>query len=231
MFRHSTSGRRPPIPSPIFALAVSLVLAAVPAAAVDSIHFSFASDDDPDGPTWVSNGTDVLDSVVQVDLKVDFNEDNGGGVVIFPTDAFLFVQIHEYKLLGFAGNYLHIWTVSGRIDFIHRDSTAFSPLLTIGFSNGVMTSWSPSTITLGETLTLQSSESTDTFTTLFPQTLLQGIGIKTSFTANGEDLALTFTNVRNAQENGLPRIDANGRFLQSWTAEGSFSAAADKQAM
>lgn len=214
------------------ALVVGLVLAtALPAAAVDSIHFSFASDDDHDGPTWVSNGSDVLDSIAEVDLMVDFNEDNGGGVVIFPTQAFLFVQLQEYKLLGFAGNFLHIWTVSGRIDFFHRDSTAFSPLLTIGFSNGVMTSWSPSTITLGETLTLQTSESTDTFTQMFPQTLLQGIGIKTSFTANGEDLALTFTNVRNAQENGLPTIDGNGRFLQSWTAEGSFSAAADKQAM
>lgn len=212
-------------------LVLGLALAASPAFAVDSIHFSFASDDDHDGPTWVSNGTDVLDSVVQVDLMVDFNEDNGGGVVIFPSDAFLFVQLKEYKLLGFGGNFLHIWTVSGRIDFIHRDSTAFNPLLTIGFSNAVMTSWSPSTITLGETLTLQGSEATDFFTSLTPQTLLPGIGVTPALTANGEDFALTFTNVRNTQENGLPRIDEKGQFVDGWLAEGSFSAAADKQAM
>lgn len=212
-------------------LALGLTLAAVPAFAVDSIHFSFASDDDHDSPTWVSNGSDVLDSVAEVDLMVDFNEDASGGVVIFPTQAFLFVQLGEYKVLGFGGNFLHIWTVSGRIDFIHRDATAFSPLLTLGFSNALLTSWSPSANTLGETLTLQTSESTDPFTTMFPQTLLEGIGVTTSQTANGEDLALTFTDVRNDNENGLPRIDTKGRFLEGWKAEGSFSAAADRQPM
>lgn len=215
----------------VSALALSTVLA-TPAAAVT---FSFASDDNDDGPTFVGNSGGSMpddlneasafsfDGAVNVDLMVDANEDAVGGVTVFKARLFFAGRTSNYGLQGRGAGWVHSWDVDG--EFLFVDAASGQPILAVTFDFGWLSTTSSNIVALGDTATLQTSEGVDpsiTFTTFTP---LHAIGIKNVHVAASEDFAFTFTNLRAspARGGGPARID-HGEFLGDWLSEGSFSA-------
>ncbi len=211
-------------------LAIGVLLATSPVAA---ITFSFASDDNHDGPTFRGNSGGSMpadlndaaafsvDSAVNVDLMIDLNNDGSGSVVIFPA-TFTFVgHISGYTLSARGGNWVHSWDVDGVASF--RLNGSGQNLLAISFENALLTSLSPNIATLGATATLQSSEAVDRSIKFTTYPLLQGVGVNDGAVALQEDFAFTMTNIRRPDNNALPMLD-HGFFLRDWISEGSFSA-------
>lgn len=82
---------------------------------------------------------------------------------------------------------------------------------------------------LGETMTLQDSESADQSIIMTAYPMLIGIGVKPEFLNLSEDFAFTFTHVRSTNDYSpldLIKVDKEGNILDTWVAEGSFSASA-----
>lgn len=193
--------------------------------------FSFASDDEDSGPTFISKNADfVVNAPGSVfDLMVDVNDDNAGGLVTFQSVHNFQAQLYDYNVIRCGASYLHIWKAKGVTTFSHFDAiTGFPMILTITFSEAVFISYSPGTSVLGETATLQSSLSVDPGVKFAAGTQLIGIGVPQSDIADGQDFAYTLTNIR-AQATGapFPKLDAKGEWAEEWQSEGSFSAAAN----
>jgi hypothetical protein len=218
--------------SRVITVVLAALLAAVPAAAVT---FSFASDDNDDGPTFRGNSggsmpADLneasglsLDGTVDVDLMVDTNGDAAGGVVVIPSHLFFDGVISNFTLTIRGSARVIQWDVAGTFYFTQASSGGL--LLAVTFDNALLTTYSPNSFTMGQTATLQSSDDVDagldfTSTLLFQS--LTGVG---NLALNGsEDFAFTFTNIRDIDGGGgLPRLD-HGLFLRNWASEGSFSA-------
>lgn len=218
---------------PALALAALLLLSAP----VGAVTFSFASDDNDDGPTFQghSGGSMVndfnegsapsADGTVQVDLMVDLNDDASGGVVIFPSVLTFGGNISGYSVVARGAGFVHQWDVSGSFTFRHQGTGQL--LLVVSFDNGLFTTYSPSVGSLGETATLQDSAGVDSALTFTPSTMLAAIGVTSTSVSASEDFAFTLTNIRSTVLSGLPYID-HGQFLHGWIAEGSFSAHASK---
>lgn len=211
-------------------LAVALLALGVPAHAVT---FSFASDDNHDGPTLVGHSGGSMpddindaaafsaDGTVNVDLMVDLNDDAAGGIVIFPAELELGLDVANYTLTPRGGNFIHQWDVSGKFQFRHAGTGQL--LLAVSFENGLFTSWSPNIATLGETATLQDNDGVDSAITFNTYTLLKGIGVTNASVLFSEDFAFTLTRIRSLVFTGLPFLD-HGQFLHGWVSESSFSA-------
>ncbi|MEM9592955.1 MAG: hypothetical protein AAGD06_01740 [Acidobacteriota bacterium] len=206
------------------------ILLASPASAVT---FSFASDDNHDGPTFhgaptfsTDDITDAaqmsVDSTVNVDLMVDLNDDKAGGVVTFQATMTFGGSIQIWDQASQGGKYLHSWEVSeGTIHFAQLGTG--TPILTITFESGMFSSFSPQYYYLGSTATLQSSEEVDSSIRFTAHPLLQGIGVSGTQLSTSEDFAFTFTNVRIPNGSSLPLI-RHFLFWDSWVSGGSFSA-------
>lgn len=196
--------------------------------------FSFASDTFHNGPTFTgAGGTNTFSSKAEVDLMVDLNNDNYGGTVIFLSNLNLKAEVYDYRVYSVGPQYLHVWKVYSEMTFTHVNpplASTNSGILGIGFKEGVLTSWSPNPYTLGETMTLQDSQSADQSIYMNSLPLLKGIGAPQEFLADSKDVAFTFTNVRSISDNGNPNnlvnITKEGIFKDNWKAEGSFSASA-----
>ncbi|MCP3960319.1 MAG: hypothetical protein GY719_20950 [bacterium] len=209
---------------------ICLLALTVPAHAVT---FSFASDDNHDGPTFNGHSGGSMpddlneasafsvDGVVNVDLMVDLNDDAPGGIVIFPAEFFFAGSISNYTPSARGANWVQTWDVDGVATFRHAGTG--QNLLQITFDGALLTSLSPSLGTLGETATLQDSEGVDPTIRFRTFPLLQGIGVNDGAVALSEDFAFTMTRIRRTDTNGLPFLD-HGLFLRSWISEGSFSA-------
>lgn len=211
---------------------LALVLAAVPAAAVT---FSFASDDNDDGPTFRGNSGGSmphdlneasglsLDGTVDVALKVDKNGDAAGGIVVLKSHFYFDGDISGFTLTARGSSWVIQWDVSG--SFYFNDAASGGLLLTVSFDNALLTTYSPNLFTLGQTATLQSSDDVDASLDFTSTLLFRSLTGVTNLSLNGsEDFAFTFTNLRDIDSGGgLPRID-HGLFLRNWAAEGSFSA-------
>jgi len=223
------------IPRPALWLLPVLVAVLVHAAPVSAVTFSFASDDNDDGPTFVGNsggsmpddineGTAfTLDGVVNVDLMVDVNDDAAGGVTVFKARLFFAGRYSNYGLRARGAGWVHTWDLEG--EFLFLDAATAQPIFSVVFDYGLLSSASSNIVALGDTATLQTSEGVDpgiTFTTYTP---LHAIGIRNLHVAKSEDFAFTFTNLRASPERGggAARID-HGQFLGDWLSEGSFSA-------
>lgn len=188
--------------------------------------FSFASDTYHNGPTFTGDGPNFA-SNAEINLLVDLNSDNYGGLVTFLSQLQLKAELHDYRAYYIGSQWLHVWKVYSEMTFIHVNPTLNSPILAIGFKEGVLTSWSPNSNTIGETMTLQNSESADSSIYMKTYPLLNGIGVTPEHLAWSKDLAFTFTNVRYEDPGALVPIDEKGNFLYQWKAEGSFSASAN----
>lgn len=198
------------------------------AAELVSTSFSFASDTYHNGPTFTGSDA-TFTSNAEINLLVDLNNDNYGGLVTFLSQLQLKAELYDYRVYYIGSQWLHVWKVYSEMTFIHVNPTLNSPILTIAFKEGVLTSWSPNSNTIGETMTLQNSESADPSIYMEAYTLLNGIGITPAHLAWSKDLAFTFTNVRFEEPGALVPIDEKGNFLYKWIAEGSFSASANSK--
>lgn len=221
--------RLPKSLAPVLAV-LAVILVAAPAAAVT---FSFASDDNHDGPTWQGNSggsmpddlSDAapydLSAAVEVDLVVDTNGDAAGGLVTFQSVVTFGGSISGVTFTARGGGYLNVWDVTdGALHFSQQGTGA--PILTIYFDQAVLSTYSPNFFNLGQTATLQTNSDVDPGLFFVTHPLLQGVGVTNSKVSTSEDFALTFTNLR--KPDGSPGIIHHGVFLGDWIAEGSFSA-------
>ena len=213
------------------------VLAALPAAGVT---FSFASDDNDDGPTFRGNSGGSmpydlneasglsLDGNVDVDLMVDTNGDAAGGVVVIPSRFYFDGVISNFTITLRGGARVIQWDVEGT--FYFTQASSFGLLLIVTFDNALLTTYSPNSFTMGQTATLQSSDDVDAGLDFTSTLLFQSLTGVSNLALNGsEDFAFTFTNIRDIDSGGgLPRLD-HGLFLRNWASEGSFSAHAAAQ--
>ena len=189
--------------------------------------FSFASDDFHQGCSFKASSSTSIAGEGELDLFVDLNEDNVGGLVKFHSIYKFEGWLSNYQVFNYNGGFLHVWTAEGFLEFRHLDPTTGDPvLLTIKFPKAVLTSWSSSVQYTGETLTLQDSEFADPDLRFYPDTLLVDIGVVPMSVEESEDFAITFTRIKTGNNMKFIPIDNNGRFLDEWTSEGSFSASA-----
>lgn len=193
--------------------------------------FSFASDSYDNGPTFKgAGGTGTFFSGAEVDLVVDLNDDRYGGIVTFLSNLNLKAEAYDHQVFYIGSQYLHVWKVYSEMNFSHVNPRLNTPILDIGFKEAVLTSWSPNEYTLGETMTLQDSQSADQSIYMNAAPILNGIGVPQYFLNTSKDVAFTFTNVRSVNENGnednLVNLDDKGYFKDDWISEGSFSASA-----
>ncbi|UCD74887.1 MAG: hypothetical protein JSV91_14005 [Phycisphaerales bacterium] len=198
---------------------VSLLVSTAPAD--PGISFSFASDTNPDEPTFMGQGFNIFDAgTVLVDFLVDDNLHEPGGVTEFAGSAFDFSStIWGFESVDVGGYWVHMWFISGEFSFNGGD------LLTTAFSATLVSSLSPDPNTIGPTLTLQGSEATDPYIEFLAGAELNDIGIYNPDLVAEEAFAFTLTEIRNLDGTGLPHIDpATGEFLEAWDAEGSYSA-------
>jgi hypothetical protein len=213
--------------SAIFLLCLSFTCFMSNAMAAEPVttSFSFASDTYHNGPTFTGSEA-FFTSNAEVNLLVDLNEDNYGGLAAFLSLLRLKAELRDYRAYYVGSQWLHVWKVYSEMTFTHVNPPLNSPILGIGFKEGVLTSWSPNSNTVGETMTLQNSESADPSIYMEAYPILNGVGVTPEHLAWSKDLAFTFTNVRFEKPGALVPIDEKGNFLYKWKAEGSFSASA-----
>ncbi|MEM8932997.1 MAG: hypothetical protein AAGE94_17560, partial [Acidobacteriota bacterium] len=161
--------RTPRILLTLLATAFLTIAVALPAQAVT---FSFASDDNHDGPTWQGNSggsmpDDIahgasydLSGAIEVDLIVDTNGDAAGGLVTFQSVVSLGGSISGVTFTARGGGYLNTWDVTGGALHFAQQGTGL-PILTIYYDQAVLSTYSPTFYNVGQTATLQSSSDVD----------------------------------------------------------------------
>lgn len=210
----------------------AIALLGCTSAATADVTFSFASDDNRDGPTFwgfldgglnriLDAGPFSADGWVNVDMMVDPDGDGPGGSTAFAT-AFEFDGITtRYLLIPFNGGFIHQWLMEGQY-FFEKTGTGLH-VLDVHYQRALLTSWSPSPSVLGDTMTLQDSWQVDPALLFVAGDPLNGLGI---FDADliQPDYAFTFTNIRSIETGARPLIGAKGEFIDPWISEGSWSA-------
>lgn len=224
-----------PRSTPTLALLLVPLLAALLALPASAVTFSFASDDNDDGPTFVGNSGGSLpddlneasafslDGSVDVTLLVDVNEDAAGGVTAFKTRLFFAGRISNYGLRARGAGWVHTWDVEGEYLFV--DAASGAPILAVVFGNGLLSTASGNIAALGDSASLQTSEAVDPAISFKTFTPLHAIGVFDFNVRRSENFAFTLTHLRAspARGGGPARID-HGQFLGDWLAEGSYSA-------
>ena len=117
----------------------SLLVSAAPAD--PGVSFSFASDTNPDQPTFMGQGFNIFDAgTVLVDFLVDDNLHDPGGLTEFPGSIFDFsATIWDFESVEVGGNWVHMWFISGEFSFEEGDllTTSFAATLVSSLSIGV----------------------------------------------------------------------------------------------
>lgn len=204
-------------------LSICIIFIAAAIYADNTVTFSFASDDFHSGPTF-EGGKNVLWGKAEVGFVIDGNQDFPGGrtelLSVFTIEA----EMYDYRVFFIGSQYLHVWKIAAHIVFHYKDAKYGDPvILEIEFKEGVVTSWSPNRHTIGETMTIQNSESADQgifFTPYNQLKFLAGYNLTVS-----EDLAFTLTNVTPVNDSEYKLIPVSEGYLkEEFKAEGSFSA-------
>jgi len=185
--------------------------------------FSFASDDTHDSPVFTFHSGSAIEAKVELDLRVDVNDDNAGGQITFQSNFVFRGEAYDYMLVPCGSNWLHVWKVKAEAFFDHYDVTVANRLLSMYFEEATLTSISPSPDHLGQTLTLEVSESVDRNLTLKPDSILIGAGVHPMELVEREDLAFTFTRARDFHFKQLIPL-SGGKWKDDFTTESSFSA-------
>lgn len=207
-----------------FTAIAALTLAA---AAAQATTFSFSSDRNTDGPTLASLASGSvrdgrpfdLGGTVIVDFLYDVDEDGPAGPGIIPASFELDASVTGYAMTPFAGNFIHSWTLEGTFRFI--ELTSGEAFFSAAFGNALLTNFSDSPTLLAASGSLLSNSSADpalTFTTAGP---LAGMDVSA-----GEDFSFSLSALRGSADGARVPIAADGGFLTSWKAEGSWSARA-----
>lgn len=197
-------------------------LVSVVASAQNFTTFSFAADDTHDAPVFTFEAFGAIRADAIVNLKVDVNEDNQGGLVEFQSNFFFTGEVYTYNVVPCGSNWLHIWKVRGSFNFHHFGIHLPGGLLGVTFEEAVLTSLSPYSNRTGQTLTLEVSDSVDPSLTFSPYSRLVGAGVPSSL-SSGLDFAFTFTKARDKNYNQhIPMFHLI--WTEEFTTEGSFSA-------
>ena len=193
--------------------------------------FSFASDRNHDAPTFQSKGgLDILNVDDTVfDLIVDMNSDAAGGLVTFQSLHSFVVQLSDHTSTPCGAGFLHTWKAKGLVTFSHfNGNTGFPMILRIIVGEGVFSSYSPNSNTLGDTATLQESNAVSGGSIFTAGAQLIGIGVPQAAIDLQQGYAYTFTYIRDTAGNPYPAINLKtGEFTDAWVSEGSFSAGAE----
>jgi hypothetical protein len=213
--------------STILFVLLALVFAGSAAWAKPPITFSFASDDYHEGPTFFGDGT-AIQGRARVDLLLDQQGDFEGGITKWESWFSFDGELRKYQVVPVGANFLHIWEVKGRFDFVHYDvAFGFPLLLQYDFENAVLTSLSPVLGQAGTSMTLQDNWASDAALTAGDANGVAaqlGLVYPAGYVNVAPDWAFTLTQVRTGGLVGpAPLIDPGGKFSEPWESEGSFS--------
>lgn len=202
-----------------------------------AITFSFASDTNPDGPTFngftpAGGGNTLRDGApfdssgaVEVGLLVDANGDLPGGATTFTSRLLFNGSTTGYNVTGFGGAFTHSWTMTGSIEFIETGSNL--TVLTINFTNALFSSFSDSMANLGTSATIQGNRLTDPSLSFVAGQPLNGLGITSASLSANQSFGFSLSDIRTAAGGASPvEVGLNGSWPTAWISEGSFSAAA-----
>lgn len=181
--------------------------------------FSFASDTNPDGPTFSALATQISDGrsfdasgAISVNLMYDADDDGPTGPVVIPSEFTFLATTTSYSVTPFAGQFIHAWTVRGSYRL-----TAPGSILTADFGNSVLVSWSDSASVMGTSASIIGNLATD------PSLRFDAAGALGSAPTGDPNFAFTLTNLRN-DLGGRVLLGAGGVFADDWQSEGSWSA-------
>ncbi|MEK6702631.1 MAG: hypothetical protein AABZ53_10225 [Planctomycetota bacterium] len=202
----------------MIATRLAMVLAAGAAGSSMGAFVSFASDSNPDRPTFRSDsyGRNIMDGNAGVGIGVTLlydADDNGPGTAVsYTSNLQMQFDFHSYSAVAVAGGAtLHTYVGHGHFDF--RDAFG-SALLSVAAFDIVLTSLSDSTATLGTSATIQANHLASSFPFVG--------GLLTLGNPVMTDFAFTLTNMREASGSNVGGLDNNG-YWNPWTSEGSFS--------
>lgn len=220
-------------------LSALLLALLIPASAdAQRVCFSFASEDNVDGPNFDGVPGNLLtdgaalnpDGRVQVRLLIQPFCDGGP---VFVRNLYLTVQTHHtmYMVNAFGPNWVHNWNREGSVIFTNPSTGAV--FLQFDSWKLLMTSWSPFNGRMGQTATLQANDGADPMimTTSSPEldNILLSAGFSPNLLHTGQQFAFTITNIRKVGAGGSPFNPAldpvTGDWFSQWEADGSFSAA------
>ena len=208
-----------------FLLSAVLGFTLLPAFGQREHTFSFASDSAPSDWTFKGFNGNQFSSDILVDFHVDLNEIGAGGKVTLQSRHYLEAVTADYQQIPCGNNYLHIWKVRGAIYVEHYNAPGNPGIIQINFDEAVLTALSPTSSRIVDSMTLQVNAESDPTVQFQALNVLLGLGIGPAGTDQGENLAYTITDIRNPGGGSFVPIDpVSGKFLDSWYAEGSFSA-------
>jgi hypothetical protein len=206
---------------------VLLALAAVSSAA-QADFFSFGSDSNPDGPTFLGGRNvpgrfrdaapvDPSGSVTS-NLLWDADEDGPLQSVLVPSVFRFQGDFTNYSRQNVFGVFIHSYTATGFAEY--RTIGTNELALRIDFTNAVFTSVSSAETSWGATATLQDQSRTDTALTFTAGSALPGA----NYAGRTGDFAFTLSNLRATQGGAVSINTATGNPTIEWRSEGSFSA-------
>lgn len=196
---------------------------ALAAGAAQAALFSFASDRNPDGPTFSGLASSVItdggpqdaNGAVTVSFLVD-RDDDGPGVAQVIEGRFEFnAVITAYSVVGFSGQFNHQFALDGSMSII--DTATNLPVFVAAFDNALFSSWSNSQASLGRSAQMQDSDESDLGLSFATFGALADIDVSAQ-----RDFGFSLSNVRLANGNRVPVNQ--GALGTPWRAEGSFSA-------
>ncbi len=195
---------------------------ALAAGAAQAAHFSFASDGNPNGPTFSGLAGSVItdgrpqdaDNAVTVNFLVDRDEDGPGVAQSIAARFEYSAVITNYSVAPFAGQFNHQFSLQGTFSII--DASTDQAVFVASFGNALFSSWSNSAASLGRSASMQGNDDTGalTFATFGA---LSDIDV-----SQLRDFAFSLSNVRLANGNRVPV--EQGALGTPWKAEASFSA-------
>lgn len=181
--------------------------------------FSFASDTNPDGPTFAAMTMQIADGrafdtsgAVTVNLMYDADDDGPTGPVVIPAEFTFQASLTSHSVTPFGGQFIHAWTLQGFYRLRGADS-----ILTADFRNAALVSWSDSASVMGASASIIGNFATD------PSLRFDAAGSLGSAPVGDPNFAFTLTHIRN-DAGGRVALGAGGVFADTWRSEGSWSA-------
>jgi hypothetical protein len=203
---------------------------AVAAGSANAAFFSFASDRNPDGPTFSGNTSRSTiirdgrpfdaDNQITITFLVDRDEDGPGAPEAIESRLEFEGDIGAYLLLNRGSRFLHTWDFEGGFRVIEQATN--QTIFQASFGAALLTSLSESRSNMGVSATIENNVDADPSLTFTTGGRLADLDVSQS-----QSFAFTLTNLRQ-QGNALrvPVVQNNFGGDGPWISEGSFSARA-----
>ena len=206
-------------------ISIAVVLGAATVAHAD--YFSFASDSNPDGPTFLG-GRQVLSRFrdalpvdptgITVGFLWDADENGPNPAILIPSSFRFQADFTGHSVQNVLGVFINSYTATGFYEY-RTLNPASALVLRVEFSSAVFTSVSSSANTWGATATLQDQSRTDGSLRFIAGNALPGA----DYSNAPGDFAFTLTNLRN-NAGGSIQLNTEGNPNAEWRSEGSWSA-------